>query len=96
MGAYWDGFLSGILNYAKEGYGPLTDWVFPIVFVGIAVFSYFYTGSATVAAVIIIVTMGIYGADLFVGFPEITMMMYIIVLLVLAVLFTFLFIKRRN
>ena len=96
MGGYWDIFSDGIFDYAMGAYSSLDPWVYPIFFTGIIGFMFLVTGSATIAASVIIVTLGMYAFPVFVEVPELTLFYYIIVLLVFTLLLTVLFIKRRN
>ena len=95
MGTYWNEFTDGIIDYAYSGFDSLDGWGYPLFFLGIIAFIYLATGSYTVAVVFILVVVGIYGYSVFIDFPDVTLILYILVLLGLAILFAMLFIKKR-
>lgn len=95
MGAYWDDFISGILDYAIEGYSSLNGWEIPLFFCGLIAFAFFYTGSTIVAVVFILILMSVYGVTVFAEVPDLTLILYVIVIIGVAALITMLFIKRR-
>ena len=95
MGAYWDNFISGILTYAVDGYSSLDGWELPLFFCGLIAFAFFYTGSTIVAVVFILILVGVYGVSVFLAVPDLTLILYIIVIVGIAALITMLFIKRR-
>lgn len=96
MGTYWDLFSSGVIDYAKEAFSSFDPWVYPIFLLGLVGLMYAYTHSVVVAAAGIIVVVGLYGSNVFASVPDVMLIMYMIVLISIAVLFTVLFIKRRN
>jgi len=96
MGTYWDTFSDGLFDYAMGAYSSLDPWVYPIVFTAIIGFMFFVTGSATIAVSIIIVALGMYAVPVYVDVPELTLFYYVVTIMVLALLLTVLFIKRRS
>lgn len=98
MGAIWDSFYQGMIDYAMSSYDPLGIWKYPAVFIGIIGFVYAATQSLVVAVVGIIFTFVIYGATttIFVDVPDVTLFLYIITVMGIALLLTALFIKRRE
>ena len=65
------------------------------IFVGIIGFIYAFSGSVTVAVVGILITLGLFGASVFADVPDVSIFLYIITILAIALLVTTLYIKRR-
>ena len=57
---------------------------------------YGVTGSVVAAAAGILVMIGLYGGGVFVDVPDVTFILYVVVLFALSCLFTVLFIKNRR
>lgn len=98
MGSLWTNFSSGILDYAMSAYSSLEPWVYPFIFVGILGFIYATMQSVTVVVVGILFTLGIYAVttNVFADVPDVTLFLYIVSIIGIALLITALFIKRRN
>lgn len=97
MGTIWQGFMEGIIEYGMSAYDPLGIWKYPLIFVGVFGFIYGWMQSVTVTVVAIIFTFAIYGVttNIFANVPDLTLFLYIITLMGIALLITVLFIKRR-
>ena len=94
----WENFTNGFLDYAMSAYSSLDPWVYPLVFVGIIGFIYATMNSVIVAIVAIFFTLGIFAVttNVFAAVPDLTLFLYIVSIIGIAVLITTLFIKRRN
>ena len=94
----WENFTNGFLDYAMSAYSSLDPWVYPFIFVGVIGFIYASMNSAIVAIVGIIFTLGIFAVttNVFAAVPDLTLFLYIVSIIGIAILITTLFIKRRN
>ena len=93
----WSNF-SNISEYTKDAFGAVDPWFYPLIFVGIIGFLYTSMNSLTVAVVGILITFGLFGAttSVFEGVSEISMFLYIIAIVGMALLVVTFFIKRRD
>jgi len=96
MGSYWDTMSQGVFTFAREAYSSMQPWDYPIFFLGIIAFIFLITNSATAAIVVMLITVALYGSNVFLEVPDLMMILYIFVLITLTSLFAFLIYKRRT
>ena len=93
----WGNFSRSIPDYMTDAFSAIDPWFWPLVFVGVFGFLYTAMNSVTVAIVGILVTFGLFAAstNIFAGIPELTMFLYLIVIVGITMLFVTLFLSRR-
>jgi len=93
----WENFTQGILDYGMETFSGMEPWTYPFIFVGIIGFVYATMKSVIVAIIGIIITFGLYATttNIFVDMPDISLFLYIVAVVGIAMLIVALVIKRR-
>ena len=98
MGFLWDNFTSGFIDYAMSAYDGFGVWKYPLLFFAMIGYVYGTMQSITVTIIAVLFTLGIYGAttNIFADVPDLTLFLYIVTIVGIALLITAIFIKRRG
>lgn len=98
MGVFWQNLMNGIIEYGFSAYDPLGVWKWPLLFLGIFGFIYGATHSIITTIVGIIGTLAIYGTttSIFAEVPDVSLFLYAITIVGLAILFTTLFLEWKK
>lgn len=95
LSMFWDEFIQGFMQYAKDGFSSVEPLTYPFIFVGIFGWIYSATQSAITTIIGIIITLIIFGGvSIFNEVPQLSLFLYIITIIGFATLFSTMLLKQ--